>query len=78
MNEQTLLIIGVSILMIALIFFIIAITRRSSGKIIRTCYKCNKRVWFFQKQGKSIELTPDMIQLSHLNCKKRKKTNQND
>jgi hypothetical protein len=36
-----------------------------SGYIDRECWKCGKRVWFFQKKGRIKEATPDVAVLSH-------------
>jgi hypothetical protein len=41
----------------------------SSGYIDKECYKCGKRVWFFQKQGKLFHATPDVVVLCHKKCK---------
>lgn len=41
-----------------------------SLSIEKSCWKCGKRVWFWQDKGKHFEATPDTVFLSHKGCKK--------
>lgn len=41
----------------------------SSGFIDKICWKCDKRVWFWQERGEMFYVTPCATILSHKNCK---------